>query len=350
MAQCSRARAFALAALLVLLAAPAGAAADPLEDTLRSLAENMAVKPGLKDKKVGVVDFPSEQGTRFTELGAYVSQKLEVELSKLAQANGFELAERRNLDQIRQEWGLWTSDHVTPSQAQQLGSLAGLNVIILGSLNDRVDRVHLVVKAIDAATGKNLGAEDAMLPKDNVVQSLFAKTIVVRPAIAPGVPSAPPPGPVAAPPPPPDPNRLKVELWTDKPSYKLGDTIRFSFKTSKDAYVTLINVSASGAMSIIFPNQFSKGNFVKAGQIVSVPREEDGFGFILAGQPGTEIVRVVASEQPIEWTLATLPPGGEIQEITKKEVIVKANVDLAAARAKVDPAKWAESVLHVDVR
>lgn len=339
-----------VAALLVRLLAPAAAVADPLEDTLRSLAETIASKPGLKDKKVGVVDFPSEQGTRFSELGDYVSRKLEVELSKLAAVKGFEIAERRNLDQVRQEWGLWTSDQVTPSQAKALGNLAGLDVIVLGSLNDLVDRIHLIVKPIDAATGKNLGAEDATLPKDNVVKALFAKTIVVRGASTPGTPSAPPPGPVAAPEPPPDPNRLRVELWTDKQGYKLGDTIRFSFKTNKDAYVTLVNVSATGAMSIIFPNQFTKNNFVKAGQAVSVPREEDGFGFVLAGQSGTEIVRVVASEQPIEWTYANLPPGGEIKEITKKEIIAKANVDLNAALARLDPSKVAQSILHIDVR
>ena len=325
---------------IVLVLAPV-VTADPLEDTLRGLAEKFAANPLLKGKKVGIVDFPSEQGTKLTELGVYVSEKLYVELSKLAAANGFEIVEREGLDQVKQEYRLWTSDHVTASQAQHLGNLAGLDVMILGSLNDLEERIHLIVKAIESKTAKNLGADDATIPKDGAIKKRFGRTVAARAPQSFSAASLP----AAA----PDPNRLIAELWTEKSSYKLGDKIRFQFRTNRDAYVTLINVSTSGGMSIIFPNQFSKNNFVKAGQTISVPGEGWGFDFVLSGQPGTEIVRLVASEDPVQWTLGNLPPGGPIQEITKKEVIVQANVDLAAVRAKANPSRWAEAVLHVDV-
>jgi len=90
---------------------------------------------------------------------------------------------------------------------------------------------------------------------------------------------------------------LTVTAWVnhDNSIYKLGDTIKFYVKANKDCYITLLDIGTTGKIHIIFPNKYQDSNFVKAGQVISLPREIDNFDFKVTGVKGKEMVKVFAT-------------------------------------------------------
>lgn len=325
--------------LVSLLVLPVGAASDPLQERIRDLVVKVVSGPALKGKRVGVGDFLSYEG-RSNQLGVHVSEQLVVEFARLADMSGFQVVERRLLAQVMQEHQLWVSDRFTPSQAQQLGTLAGIDLLALGSLGDLGDRISLTVKLIETSTGVNLSSDSFAVRKDGAIMKLLAEPAPIPPR----------PSPEATTTSPGNGGGLGVKLWADRPSYWLGDTIRFHFTTDRDAYVTLVDVGTSGAVSIIFPNRFSHGNFVRGGQQVTIPGEGEGFEFILHGLPGSEIVRLVATDEPVEFLptdFSAVP--GNVRSLTRREASTLTR-DIAAVKARIPPSRWAEAVVTFEIR
>ena len=90
---------------------------------------------------------------------------------------------------------------------------------------------------------------------------------------------------------------LEVLAWVDRPDYTYasGEDVRLFVETSKDAYVTVLNVDPAGETTVLFPNRWQSDNFVAAGRALEVPRtfaelrEVGGFftrkeGDMLAGE------------------------------------------------------------------
>jgi len=90
---------------------------------------------------------------------------------------------------------------------------------------------------------------------------------------------------------------FSLKLWLDKErgdTYTPGEKIKISFQTSRDSFVTLYNYDTEGRVKIIFPNQYSPHNFVRAGQIHSVEGQIDPHT-----RPGIEYIQGFATTRPI---------------------------------------------------
>lgn len=90
---------------------------------------------------------------------------------------------------------------------------------------------------------------------------------------------------------------FSLRLWLDKErgaTYAPGEKIKISFQASRDSFVTLYNYDTEGRVKIIFPNQYSPHNFVRAGQIHSVEGLIDPHT-----RPGIEYVQGFATTRPI---------------------------------------------------
>jgi len=77
-------------------------------------------------------------------------------------------------------------------------------------------------------------------------------------------------------------------------TYAPGEKIKISFQASQDSFVTLYNYDTGGRVKIIFPNQYSPHNFVRAGQTYSVEGLIDPHT-----KPGTEYIQGFATTRPI---------------------------------------------------
>ena len=90
---------------------------------------------------------------------------------------------------------------------------------------------------------------------------------------------------------------FSLRLWLDKErgaTYAPGEKIKISFQASRDSFVTLYNYDTEGRVKIIFPNQYSPHNFVRAGQIHSVEGLIDPHT-----RPGMEYIQGFATTRPI---------------------------------------------------
>lgn len=101
--------------------------------------------------------------------------------------------------------------------------------------------------------------------------------------------------------PQPTPQPLTVNIWTDKSSYMVGETLTIFFSVSQAAFIYIYDIQPDGIVRLIFPNAYSRGNFVSAGSH-SLP---DGlYKFTVTPPPGTEHLQIFAS--PVDLGLA--PP------------------------------------------
>lgn len=90
---------------------------------------------------------------------------------------------------------------------------------------------------------------------------------------------------------------FSLRLWLDKErgaTYTPGERIKIFFQASRDSYVTVYNYDTEGRVKIIFPNQYSPHNFVRAGEVNSVE------GIISPDtKPGIEYVQGFAFTRPM---------------------------------------------------
>ena len=99
----------------------------------------------------------------------------------------------------------------------------------------------------------------------------------------------------------PDPS-FRVSCTSEREVFQEGDQLSFSIRSTKDCYITVLNIAADNHVYLWFPNQISKNNFLKAGTEKVLPdmkMKEHGIGIVLHGLPDRkmtgEMVLVVAT-------------------------------------------------------
>ena len=90
---------------------------------------------------------------------------------------------------------------------------------------------------------------------------------------------------------------LDVVAWVDRPdaTYARGEHVRLFVQTTKDAYVTVLNVDPAGETAVLFPNEYQPDNFVRADQAIEVPDPSSGSRVVVTGKVGNELIKVIAS-------------------------------------------------------
>ena len=64
---------------------------------------------------------------------------------------------------------------------------------------------------------------------------------------------------------------FKLEIYAKTPAAKVGETTSIVVKTTKDCYLTLVNIDQEEVGTVLYPNKFEQENFIKAGQEYVIP-------------------------------------------------------------------------------
>ncbi|MCK4418399.1 PEGA domain-containing protein, partial [Candidatus Aerophobetes bacterium] len=86
---------------------------------------------------------------------------------------------------------------------------------------------------------------------------------------------------------------FNIEVWIDKgcgKSYTVGENITIYFKSNKDCYLTLFDLTPGGGIRLLFPNRYEKNNFLEANKVHTIPP-----GFVVTPPPGKEMIRAIAT-------------------------------------------------------
>jgi TolB-like protein len=160
-----------LTTLLLLLAGRTAEAAD-LREGVEQLATAIAKgTPENRQVRVAVTDFPDLQGVT-SDLGRYISERL---TTRLAQSSRFRVIERRRLGQVLVELKFGMSDLVDREKAKQLGRIAGVEGLVVGSISDLGNTVEIDTRLIEIDTGNMLVATTTTISKDDTVRGMYER-------------------------------------------------------------------------------------------------------------------------------------------------------------------------------
>lgn len=81
---------------------------------------------------------------------------------------------------------------------------------------------------------------------------------------------------------------LKLNGQADVLNLLNGDRIAISVGATKDCYLTLFNVYSNDSLSVIFPNNLVKDNFLARGSILNIPPAKSGWSLTANLLPGRD--------------------------------------------------------------
>ncbi len=94
---------------------------------------------------------------------------------------------------------------------------------------------------------------------------------------------------------------INAELWLNKEcgsSFYPEEKVQIYFKTDTDGYVTLYDIDTQGNVLVIFPNEDTPDNFVRAGQSFQIPAQQANYDLIVEGPEGIEYIEAMSSVDP----------------------------------------------------
>jgi TolB-like protein len=163
-----------VAAISATICALLSVSAQPVAaQDVRSGVEQLAVQitkeaPEGRQLRVAVADFPDLQGGT-SDLGRYIASRL---TTRLAQSPKFFVIERQRLGQVLAELKFGMSDVVDPSKAKQLGKMAGVEAIIVGTVADVGNQFDFDARMIDIETNRLLLGATVTIAKDPAVDEM----------------------------------------------------------------------------------------------------------------------------------------------------------------------------------
>jgi len=125
----------------------------------------------------------------------------------------------------------------------------------------------------------------------------------------------------------PDPN-FQVELDLNQDTFKEEDEIICRIRSTKDAYVTVINLASDGKIYFLLPSGFRKSTFIEKNSWNELPNDQERKRIQLYAylpdkiNMSSEIIMVIATKIPNE-VIATPKRAGEMIIMTWEEMVRK---------------------------
>lgn len=153
-----------------------------LDARMRALADALAITlkrlPGdHRSQQFAVLPFENVgEEVQQKRLGLVVSDLL---VTDLARDHRLNLVERGQVGAIMGELALQQSGAVPEDQITQIGTMAGATALVLGQVADGGEFFVVTARAVSAADGKVLAAQDMQLPKEELV-AFSADAVVLK--------------------------------------------------------------------------------------------------------------------------------------------------------------------------
>ena len=187
-------------------------------------------------------------------------------------------------------------DNLDPAFEKAFGSVfkaEQASALIRGNYTEVTGQVVVDLEVISLTDGTLIGKKKVMIDKtliparEALLPDNYGKALAVGQAIADVLPA--------------QPADFSVKVSTNRGNggvYRDGEELTISFFSSRDAYVKLYHIDVNGATKLIFPNQYHKDNFIRAGTMTVIPDQSYTFRFVLGPPFGTEYIKVIASTEP----------------------------------------------------
>ena len=237
------------------------------------------------NQMIAFVDFTDSSGVR-TKLADKVYQRIEPSVISAGIKRGHKFIERRDLKLILDEWDL--DMFVVGEEDKGARSLLGADLILTGMVSVENSWAYLTFKLTSLDGGQIVSAGDGWLFSEKFSQQAGHEKKEIG-AIHPEKKAKNISGSTDG----------SLRLWTDRSEYKIGDELTIFFDVMKPMYVQLIDVTPSGEITTIFPNDYQPDNFCRPGTKYQVPPADARFALEVTGPAGTDRIKALASETPL---------------------------------------------------
>ena len=92
---------------------------------------------------------------------------------------------------------------------------------------------------------------------------------------------------------------LTVRVWTSQKDYRAGEQIIVYMQGNRDFYARLVDITSSGDIIQLLPNDYRQQERFEAGRIYQIPGEGDRFELKVTPPFGEDRIVVYASEVPL---------------------------------------------------
>ena len=148
----------------------------------------------------------------------------------------------------------------------------------------------------------------------------------------------------------PDPF-YKVRVWLNKEVFRNGEEMIINVSSSKEGYITVLNFSADGTVTLLYPNKLKRNNKIEPNKEYQIPAKEDRDKMIfqVTTLPGhkrdTEFIKVISTRGPINL-LAEVKAHGNygVMDSTKFAV-----TEIARLMAAIPPESRAEDTASYQI-
>jgi hypothetical protein len=135
-----------------------------------------------------------------------------------------------------------------------------------------------------------------------------------------------------------------VKVETDKPVYTEGDALQAYVTSSEDGYLYLFYRDADAKVSVLFPNQYQKNNFIRRGERIAVPqRQGDTFKITIGAPFGHELLKVVVSKKSLPFIDNTM----DFAKFVIAPVDNNAGNSFSSSLERESAADWAEHEINI---
>ncbi len=226
-----------------------------------------------------------------TALASEIFQKIEPIIVSEGMKKNLSFIERKDLKLIFDEWDLASFGGMPDAGAK---TLLGADYIITGKVRLDNDFVHCVIKLLHLENGQIAAVAEGYTKAQSHYFD-WEKISKVVPEKAQK-----------------NSNKEKstdnkIELWTDKKEYQVGDAMEIFFKVTQPLYVQIIDVTPDGEITTIFPNPYQKESFCLPGKLYKIPPDNGDFVLEVTPPVGIDRLKAIGSSSPIfqETTLKT---------------------------------------------
>lgn len=290
----------ALIIILLLISLPSVLPQEeskPLEIKLAQLvgdlANNLIVDTHLPVKmKLIVRGFTYDQdGLEATSaFSEYLAEKVEALLKKANQFNVLPRSEVMEMVLSRD----WKVEEASPALPENLGAVAGADVILIGKFEDFNTKIKISALVRDVRSREVISDASVLIPKEAVPVAITVFSENYGEVSFADLANEPKDTLNMA------LEDINLEVFVDHSvdnQYKVGESMKIYVKADKDCYIRVLYRDTQGEDLMLFPRRETDNDFIKAHQTCVIP--PDNSYKIVAVEPyGTECLKVFASTRP----------------------------------------------------
>lgn len=145
---------------------------------------------------------------------------------------------------------------------------------------------------------------------------------------------------------------IRVMPAFSRAAYRLGEEIRLSFQSERDAYLWVLDIGTSGKITVLFPNAWHQDNAIQGDRAYTIPGPEYGFKWLIEPPTGIETIKAIFTSEPIDLLAMDFREGEPFVTLSKgmptRDIKVVAT-EMADKTQRLPASRWAESTCEFTV-